>query len=287
MEPIFKRVIKMTFELLLNDEDTKLLGSVISVISGIVSECRLHIVESGIRIRAFDPTRISLIDFFLKSDIFEKYSVKEDSFIGVSLETLNTILKTAKKGEELQLTFDDATKRFQVSFRAKGKNRSFSLMILELEEDESLPDDINFPFDVSFSIDAGFLQQVLKDASMISDYLKINAAEDKITFNAASSTKEMNTVVNPESEEIEDDTFSVKEESQSIYSLEFLTNFMKGIRSSDKVLISFSKEQPIRIINDLEGKGHLIYLVAPRIEETDDLVGDESEDMNFDTNDDY
>ncbi|MHA1304100.1 MAG: proliferating cell nuclear antigen (pcna) [Candidatus Heimdallarchaeaceae archaeon] len=268
----------MTFELLLKDEDTKLLGNVISVISGIVSESRLHIDEDGIRIKAFDTTRISMIDFFLKKEAFEKFKIKENTAIGLSLETLNTILKTAKKDERLQLSFDEETKRFQIDLEAKGRKRSFSLMLLELDEEGNIPDAIKIYFDANFAIDAGFFQQVLKDAAMISDYLRIHAKNEEVVFSAASDTKEMNTIVGPESEEMATESFEVANESMAVYSLDFLANFMKGIRSSETVKISFSQDQPLRIINELEGKGHLVYFVAPRIEETEDLEDDEEYD---------
>ncbi|GAI28967.1 unnamed protein product, partial [marine sediment metagenome] len=32
---------------------------------------------------------------------------------------------------------------------------------------------------------------------------------------------------------------------------------------------SFSQEQPLRIVYEIEDKGHLIYFVAPRIEESE------------------
>ncbi|MHA1198251.1 MAG: proliferating cell nuclear antigen (pcna) [Candidatus Heimdallarchaeaceae archaeon] len=219
----------------------------------------------------FDATRISMIDFFMKKEAFQKYELKETTIVGLSLETLNTILKTAKANESLKMTLDDATKRFVVEFQGKNQTRKFALSLIDIPDEGNIPDSIHIDFDTNFEVKATFIQQVLKDAEMVSDYLKIRAREDGIFFGAESDTKEMDTFIEPKSEEMETAAFQVTGESEAMYSLDFLSNFLKGIRSSDYVKISFNQEQPIRLIYEIEDKGHLIYFVAPRIEESEEI----------------
>ena len=252
-------------------EDAKLMSNISSIISSIVAESSINVAEDGIRIKAFDATRISMIDFFMKKEAFQKYTVKETSIVGLSLETLNTILKTAKANESLKMTLDDTTKRFVVEFHGKNQQRKFALSLIDIPDEGNIPDSIHIDFDTNFEVKATFIQQVLKDAEMVSDYLKIRAKEDGIFFGAESDTKEMDTFIEPKSEEMETAAFQVTGESEAMYSLDFLSNFLKGIRSSDYVKISFNREQPIRLIYEIEDKGHLIYFVAPRIEESEEI----------------
>ncbi len=259
----------MTFEMVL--EDAKLMANICSIISAIVAESSVNIAEDGIRIKAFDATRISMIDFFLKKEAFKKYDVKENAILGLSLETLNTILKTAKANESLRMALDDKTKRFVIEFIGKNQQRKFALSLIDIPEEGNIPDSIHIDFDTNFEVKASFIQQVLKDAEMVSDYLRIKAKEDGIYFGAESDTKEMDTFIEPKSEEMDTSAFQVAGESEAVYSLDFLSNFLKGIRSSDYVRLSFNQEQPIRIVYELEDKGHLIYFVAPRIEESEEI----------------
>ena len=252
-------------------EDAKLMSNISSIISSIVAESSINIAADGIRIKAFDATRISMIDFFMKKEAFQKYNVKETTIVGLSLETLNTILKTAKANESLRLALDDATKRFIVEFQGKNQQRKFALSLIDIPDEGNIPDSIHIDFDTNFEVKATFIQQVLKDAEMVSDYLKIRAKEDGIFFGAESDTKAMDTFIEPKSEEMETAAFQVSGESEAMYSLDFLSNFLKGIRSSDYVKISFNQEQPIRLIYEIEDKGHLIYFVAPRIEESEEI----------------
>lgn len=252
-------------------EDAKLMSNISSIISSIVTESSINIAEDGIRIKAFDATRISMIDFFLKKESFQKYDVKDTAIIGLSLETLNTILKTAKANEHLRMALDDETKRFVVEFIGKNQKRKFALSLIDIPEEGNIPDSIHIDFDTNFEVKASFIQQVLKDAEMVSDYLKIKAKEDGIFFGAESDTKEMDTFIEPQSEEMETAAFQVTGESEAMYSLDFLSNFLKGIRSSDYVKLSFNQEQPIRLVYEIEDKGHLIYFVAPRIEESEEI----------------
>ena len=259
----------MAFEMVL--EDAKLMSNISSVISSIVAESSINVAEDGIRIKAFDATRISMIDFFMKKEAFQKYDLKETTIIGLSLETLNTILKTAKSNEQLRMALDDTTKRFVIEFLGKNQKRKFALSLIDIPEEGNIPDSIHIDFDTNFEVKASFIQQVLKDAEMVSDYLKIKAREDGIFFGAESDTKEMDTFIEPKSEEMETAAFDVSGESEAMYSLDFLSNFLKGIRSSDYVKISFNSEQPIRLVYNIEDKGHLIYFVAPRIEESEEI----------------
>jgi len=259
----------MTFEMIL--EDAKLMANICSIISSIVAESSVNIAEDGIRIKAFDATRISMIDFFLKKEAFKKYDVKETAILGLSLETLNTILKTARANENLRMALDDKTKRFVIEFIGQNQQRKFALSLIDIPEEGNIPDSIHIDFDTNFEVKASFIQQVLKDAEMVSDYLRIKAKEDGIYFGAESDTKEMDTFIEPKSEEMETSAFQVAGESEAVYSLDFLSNFLKGIRSSDYVKLSYNQEQPIRIVYELEDKGHLIYFVAPRIEESEEI----------------
>ncbi|OLS32997.1 MAG: DNA polymerase sliding clamp [Candidatus Heimdallarchaeota archaeon AB_125] len=259
----------MAFQIVL--EDAKLMSNIVSIISSIVAESRVNVEEDGIRIKAFDATRISMIDFFMKKEAFQKYDVKGADPIGLSLETLNTILKTAKTNEHLQMSFDDTSKRFVIEFIGKNQQRKFALSVIDIPDEGNIPDSIHIDFDTNFEIKASFIQQVLKDAEMVSDYLKIRAKEDGIFFGAESETKEMDTFIEPQSEEMETGAFLVSGESEAMYSLDFLSNFLRGIRSSDYVRLSFNQEQPIRLVYEIEDKGHLIYFVAPRIEESEEI----------------
>ena len=265
----------MAFELVL--EDAKLMANICSIISSIVTESIVIVDEEGIKIRAFDATRISLIDFFMKKEAFKKYKVKETSPIGLSLETLNTILKTAKANESLLLALDEETNRFMIEFTGENQKRNFALPLLDLSE-ETVPDSISLDLSNSFEIKASFVQQVLKDAELVGDHLRIKASHDGIFFGAIgeASSKEMNTFIGYKSDEMDTEKYIVgEEEEEAIYSLDFLSNFLKGVRSSDFVNLAFSEENPIRINYDIEDKGHMIYYVAPRIEDSEDIDDDD------------
>ena len=236
----------MTFELIL--EDAKLMANISSIISSIVSESIIKISKEGISIKAYDTQKISLIDFFMKNTAFEKYNVTEPIEVGLSLEMLNTILKTASANESLKLTFDEEEKRFVIEFLSSKRRRRFALSLISIEGDESVPESISLEFDVTFQVKASFIQQVIKDAELIEEHMTISANAEGITFSASGDINEMKTFIHPESDEIDTESFVVNAESTADYSLELLSNFLKGIRSSDYVQISFSSEKPIILI---------------------------------------
>ncbi|GAI65971.1 unnamed protein product, partial [marine sediment metagenome] len=64
------------------------------------------------------------------------------------------------------------------------QKRKFALSLIDIHEEGTIPDTIHIDFDANFEVKATFLQQVIKDAEMISDYLRVKANSDGVTFSA-------------------------------------------------------------------------------------------------------
>ena len=54
---------------------------------------------------------------------------------------------------------------------------------------------------------------------------------------------------------------------KSLFSIDYFSNMIKPVKSDDPITISMGNDNPIRVDFDIaEKKGHVTYLLAPRIE---------------------
>jgi len=82
--------------MILRLDDPKLMSDAIGVVSEIVSEVRIKLLEDGMSIIAVDPANVALVIFKLPRTSFVEYEVGSDSW-GVNLDDLKKILKVSKK----------------------------------------------------------------------------------------------------------------------------------------------------------------------------------------------
>ncbi len=58
-----------------------------------------------------------------------------------------------------------------------------------------------------------------------------------------------------------------KEKVKSMFSLDYFSKMVKASSTSENVSINLGTDYPVRLEFDIaEGKGHVVYLLAPRIE---------------------
>ena len=92
--------------MILKLDEPKLMSDAISIISDIVSEVRIKLLEDGLSIVAVDPANVALVIFRLPKESFSQYESGNDVW-GVNLEDLKKILeKVAMQG----LTIDEFNK---------------------------------------------------------------------------------------------------------------------------------------------------------------------------------
>ncbi|MGC9309551.1 MAG: hypothetical protein ACP5D2_02530, partial [Candidatus Nanoarchaeia archaeon] len=70
----------------------KLLGDAINIISEVVSEVRLKMLEDGMSITAVDPANVAMVIFKLPKEVFSQYDVNQE-VLGVNLDDLKRILR--------------------------------------------------------------------------------------------------------------------------------------------------------------------------------------------------
>lgn len=233
----------------------------ISVISALVNEVKLKINKDGIELIAIDPGTIAMIDFKLLSSSFVEYDVKKEHVIGISLESLNQMLRRAKPSDTLIIELDEEKNKLQLQLKGEAA-RTFNLPLIEIDSEDRKIRDLDFA--AKIELNSFVFDEAIEDMDIISDSVAFIAEPKKFTIQANGTLNEGKVEIEGDEETtiVVDGTAPVRAK----YSMEYLKKIISGSKLSDRVYVSFSKENPLKIEYKVLDKLQLATILAPRVE---------------------
>jgi len=250
--------------MLLKLNEPKLLSDVITIISDLVTEVKIKVNKQGMSIVAIDPANVALVSFKLPASAFSQIEVEEE-VLGVSLDSLKSVLRRCSPGSSLVLQTEDNSLKIQIHDKIK---REFQLSLIDIEQEEkAMP---NLEFSSKIEISSIDLTDSIEDCSIVADACSFIAQQDKFIIEARGSLNSAKSAFSSDEVKIEIKPGQGNEnkEIKSRYSLEYLQKFIKGARLVDKSLISFSNDYPLKL-EFKTPRMELAFVLAPRVETED------------------
>ncbi len=233
-------------------DNPKLLADAVGIVSELVSEVKINLLEEGMSIVAVDPANVAMVVFKFPRESFSEYEAGNEVW-GVSLEDLKQILKRATTSSSVVIGQED--NHLNISIFDKVK-RNFTLSLTDIDSEEKKEPQIPFACKVEMSSDD--FSQSVEDCSVVADSCALIAGEDFFMMEAAGSLKSFRA-------EFSGADVNINGIGKSRYSLEYLLKFIKAKKISQKVIINFSDDMPVRI--DFPGeKLGIGFILAPRVE---------------------
>ena len=241
--------------------DSRVWKNIIESISTLVEEGVFIADPSGIKLRAMDPSRVAMVDMELPKAAFEAYECATEVPIGVNFEHMKNIMKRSGSNEKLELEKADDEARLKIRFKGKS-SRTFSLPLLDLGKEElSAP---RIPFNATVKTPASTLLDAIKDAEVVSDFVKVATEEGVLKVSASGDRGEVEVVITKESGELL--SIEMKEPAHALYSLTYLSKMMVASSLSEISIVMFSTDMPLRLDFNLSSGGKIVYYLAPRME---------------------
>ncbi len=241
--------------MLLKLDTPRILVDVISIISELVTEARIKLDSAGLKIIAIDPANVALVSFLLPSSSFSTFDVKEE-ILGVSLDSLKSVLKRCGIGSSLILKSDDNTLNIEIQDKIK---RSFNLALINIDTEEKIMPSLDFTCKIEIpSLD---LLESVEDCSVVSDSCSFLIKDSKFIIEARG--------LNSAKSEFSGDEASISgDKGKSKYSLEYLSKFCRACKLTEKTTINFSDDYPLKLEFSSKDFG-LAFVLAPRVEAED------------------
>jgi proliferating cell nuclear antigen len=237
-------------------ETPQLLSRAIDIISELVIEVRIKFNEQGMNIVAIDPANVAMVEFKLPKSAFSQFEVAENEVLGINLDSLKKILKRTSAGSSLILERKDNLLNISIQDRIK---RNFKLNLIEIEsEDKEMP---QLEFVAKVELDSIDFTASIEDCAVVADACSFIINDGKFSMEAKGINSAM-------SEFSGDEAKINAEDCKSRYSLEYLQKFTKGAKLTQKTILKFSNDHPLRLEFKTDFM-ELNFILAPRVETED------------------
>jgi proliferating cell nuclear antigen len=237
--------------------EPKYLKESIAIISELVNEAKLRISKDGIELVAMDPANVAMVIFRLLPTAFTEYDVEKPADIAINLANLRQILRRASPSDMLTLELDANKLKIQMK---SASTRIFSLPIIDLEDKEQKVPELSFP--VNVETESTLFNEAITDADIVSESVSLVAEPGKLSLQAEG---DLNTAA-IEIKDAEGTRIVAKEKTKAKYSIEYLKKMIEGSKLSDKVLIQFNKDYPLKLTYSTVDRVMMSFILAPRVD---------------------
>lgn len=244
-------------------KDAKFFKQCIDAIVNLVDEGSFEFTSEGMHLRSLDASQIALVDFSLsKAHAFSSYDLESPRTLSLNLVDLSKVLARSRPNEKLTLRLDDAERnKVLLEFEADTK-RSFKLPLLDLRE-AGMPREPKVQFEAMVVVKAGSFQDMLKDASLVSSHVSLEAADESFIVEAHGDAGDLKIESTPKhSKELQVKVSGVQ---KAMYPSEYLDKMCKAAVSGEPLQIEFKSNHPVRMSYKI-GDAQFVFFLAPRVE---------------------
>jgi hypothetical protein len=198
---------------------------------------------------------------------------------GKSTDTIEIMIDSPREGKAPPVILRMVSDKSRRTFTLKNKGTQ------EPEKSFSIDsfDDAKKKITASFNIDGGMFDELVKDALVVSDTIKISMSKERVlTLYATNEAGEVDTEI--DTKEREEWKSASTDEARGTYSLSFLENVLKLLPILPDLKVSIGKDIPIQIAGMGTGGIYVAYFLAPRVEdegETDEIPDDLEEESSI------
>lgn len=242
---------------------------VIESIRDIVKNCNFDCSEEGISLQAMDDSHIALVSFQLRVDAFSSYRCDRNIPLGINVDSLMKVLKSANNDDVLTLRADDNGATLNLMFEDSTHDRisEYNLKLMDIDQETMAIDETEYA--VTIDMPSTEFQRICRDLSVLSDSVQIEVTKDGIRFSADGDIGAGSIHLKPKtdiSDETKNVSIHVSEPTKLSFNLKYLLFTCKSGSLSNVVTLSMLEGQPISINYQLPA-GHVQFFLAPKIDD--------------------
>lgn len=242
---------------------SRTLRDVVSLITTLVDEGTFILTPEGISFRSMDPSRVSMVDFYMGKSSFEEYSCSENEPMSLVLSNLLAIMKRAGKDDLVELLHEDKTATVKVTLLSKN-SRSFTVPLLEADSEEQVLPKLSYTGHAT--VVSELLNEALEDVALASDHVAVTLRDGSLQFDGKGDVLKAEVEFSKGSDALLNAELEGKS-VRSVYPLTYLKGFLKNsLPLALTMVFNFSTDMPVKISFSLSFEGHLDFYLAPRIE---------------------
>jgi len=239
-------------------EDARFWKECIDAIVNLIDEGVLEVKPEGIFLKAMDPSQIAMVSFSVPSKSFASYKADSVERIGINFDNLAKILARTRGKERLKIAREE--NKLDLDFVGESM-RKFKIPLLDLSAGPQKEPKIEY--DAAVKINGGQFKEILRDASLISSHLALEATEAGFFVEARGDAADLRIENGKTAQMISE--MSVKKPARATFPLQFLDDIAKACPNDALLTLHLKTNAPIKV-EYMIGDASLIYYLAPRIE---------------------
>lgn len=256
---------------------TPLFVSIFQVLKNCLTHVALEFKESHMYIQGMDKSHVCLFDILLPKEWFNEYTREpgDSDTIGIFTSIFSTILSSNHGDHDIDFQYKGDPDQVDIHLLKNSQKNGFKLgssgdfnCFYKLPIVDINYEKLDIPeveYDAEFSICAHKMSEVLSRMGLFGETIRFTCKEDSIDITSQGENGEM-TVEIPmdhlkEYSVIEGETIEVT------YSLSYLNKMIVSTKLSNTIDFFISKETPMKVRYDLGEGGHMVFYLAPKVED--------------------
>lgn len=239
-------------------EEAKFWKDCIDAIVNLIDEGVLEAKGDAITLKAMDASQIAMVSFSVPKGCFKSYKVEGTERLGLNFDNLSKILARTRGGEKLRMASED--NKLELEFSGESTRR-FKVPLLDLSSGPQKEPKIEY--DAEIKVNAGGFREMLRDASLVSSHLSLEATENGFFVEARGDAADLRTESGKTAKMITE--LKVKKGARATFPLQFLDDISKACPADAAITINLKTNAPVKIEYKI-GDASLTYYLAPRIE---------------------
>ena len=236
---------------------SEVLKDLVGIVETIVDEVKLNLSSDGISLKAVDPAHVAMVDLNLGKEAFESFEA-EEAELGINLAKIDQFLKLSSSGDLVKIEHNEEENR--LIMEVDNITQKMPLLDTAGMTDPNVPQ-LDLP--ITLKLEGKHLLKGVKASQNISDHISIMAGPDG--FEIFSEEDEDMVRLSLSKDELSE--LNAKQEVRSLFALDYFSNMIKCVSSDTIIDMQLGADYPVKMEFDFaDGNGHVIFLLAPRIE---------------------
>ena len=215
--------------------------------------------DNGIRFIGIDPSRIAVMELLMANDVVESDS-KNKLSAPVKLWDLAKVIARFKNPKELELAYDESTNKITIRGVIGKKKKTFKLPTIDIDEnlEDPLPALAKIKYNAIFKVGSDLLLDVIKDGELFAESVRFSTHNTILIVSTYGVGGENISEIDTGNE--------IYGKEKTRYSIKYLKKILTPMGSTD-ILIMFKSDYPIAIRDKLSEKSHMLYYLAPIVDD--------------------
>ncbi|KPV75110.1 uncharacterized protein RHOBADRAFT_43600 [Rhodotorula graminis WP1] len=165
-------------------EEADLLKKVLDAVKELVTDANFDCSDEGIKLQAMDNSHVALVSLNLIKSGFSQYRCDRDMSLGMSLTSLQKIVKCAANTDTVTLRADESQDVLALLFEAKKTDRvgEYEMKLMDIDQEHlGIPDTV---YDAEIDLPSGEFARIIRDLKELGESVKIEVSKDGVRFSS-------------------------------------------------------------------------------------------------------